>query len=123
MMFFDTRAALAKIEKSCHPSASSASSASFYPCTTQKEANEAKEAAPMGQIPKIDYSLIDAIDAAEERAAIAEYEGGLSRTDAEAMAIAIHGPELFAAVGVDRVSLNNLTFALIRRLRERRQQS
>ena len=36
--------------------------------------------------------LADLLDAAEERAAIMEFDGGLSRAEAERLALAAHGP-------------------------------
>lgn len=120
MMFFDTRAALVKIENQGRIPASSASFASFPTGTPQKEAEEAKEAAPQGQNPKFATLLEDAVDAAIERAVIAEFDGCLSRQDAEALAIAIHGQVIVEGARLTGVptSLDNLTFALIRRLQE-----
>lgn len=59
----------------------------------------------------------DALDAAEERAAIIEFDGGLSRSEAEALALRQHGPGILAALNRDDLSTDTLTFALLRRLK------
>ncbi len=46
-------------------------------------------ASPVGALPELD--LATRLDLAEERAAIMEYSGGLSRADAEALAYKAHG--------------------------------
>ena len=57
----------------------------------------------------------DALDAAEERAAIIEFDGDLSRAEAEALALRQHGADILAALNRDDLSTDNLTFALLRR--------
>ena len=58
----------------------------------------------------------DTLDAAEERAAIIEFDGGLSRSEAEALALRQHGGDILAALNRDDLSTDNLNFALMRRL-------
>ena len=60
----------------------------------------------------------DALDAAEERAAIIEFDGGLSHAEAEALALRQHGADILAALNRDDLSTDNLTFALLRRLKK-----
>lgn len=57
------------------------------------------------------------LDAAEERAAIIEFDCGLSRAEAEALALKHHGPGILAALKRGDLSTSNLTFALLRRLK------
>lgn len=58
----------------------------------------------------------NALDAAEERVAIIEFDGGLSRAEAEALTLQQHGSGILAALKRGDLT-NNLTFALLRRLR------
>ena len=117
-MFFDTKTALAKIENPGHPPATSATSATQAPKGNGHVADVADVAAPDGQNRKMAEPISVALDAAMERAAIAEMDGSLCRADAEALAIAIHGPAISAGISDTRISTDNLTFELIRRLHD-----
>ena len=110
MRFFDTQAALARILNEEGTPAKPANPANQRP----RLARLADLAAPQPANPDFD----DALDAAEERAAIIEFDGGLSHAEAEALALRQHGADILAALNRDDLSTDNLTFALLRRLKK-----
>ena len=114
MRFFDTQAALAKIRNEDAPPATTATFATNHPLATRKVAEVAEVAATRLRNPDFD----DALDVAEERAAIIEFDGGLSHAEAEALALRQHGADILAALNRDDLSTDNLSFALLRRLKK-----
>ena len=79
-MIFDAYAFVEKLESEVGQAATSATFATQHP---KNRANVADVAGGQGQKPENVGALDNAMDQASERAAIMEYDGGLSRRDAE----------------------------------------
>lgn len=82
-MIFDAYAFVEKLESEVGQAATSATFATQHPKNRANVADVADVAGGQGQKPENVGALDNAMDQASERAAIMEYDGGLSRRDAE----------------------------------------
>lgn len=105
MRIFDTQAALAKIRNQ-----------EGTPANPAKQGPRLARLALLAAPQPENRVFEDALHAAEERGSIIEFEGGLSRAEAEALALKQHGPNILAALNRGDLSNDNLTFALLRQL-------
>ncbi|WP_298359501.1 hypothetical protein [uncultured Litoreibacter sp.] len=110
MQLFNAKAVLAKIENEGAAPASSASSDHNEP------PQEAEEATGLAQIAENVSALRDAVDAAEERAAVLEFDAGMTREIAEARALQSHGDSIVRAIASGSHHCPQISTTLIDRL-------